>query len=707
MLWAFHGSLSWWRSMAQSPKPKPKKSQSTASAQAASEFLVCGLGGLGQYCVAELKEFGVSVSGIDRVQPSYWQIERVPRMLDNFWVGDCRHRDVLEKANIKRYRAVLLVTSDERVNIDAAFAVRLLNPHARLVVRSSKETLNELLEERLGNFVAFEATQLPTTAFAIAALGDENRGFIDLDNHLLRVVQRRVAPTDAWCNRRLLHELNTQTRRLLSHTRHSEMPDQEFYEWEPDDPVLAGDVLTWLELGDRLSKSSVPWGGGGDPRTPTARSASGVAPSPKRPWTRILSLPFWREKLDTFWEATAQQQSKRVATVMGLFVLVLLVVGMGILLASGRVDGPLEAAYATLMLLLGSYDALLDLQSRDPVPHWLQAMHLTYTLAGTASIAVLYALLTESLLSTKFQLPQRRPPLMKQGHIVVVGLGRVGRGVAAFLQKLNQPVVGISEDMLESSVLPHMPLVVGDLTSSLSRVNLETARGIVICTNDEITNLELAMKAHTLSPNSNVVVRTYDPAFSENVDRLLPYAHVLCAYALAAEVYVAASFGENVATLLRLDDRTIIATEYRIEPGDTLNGLLLSEIAYGYGVVPMLHEKAGDRHGSILPTDDRLVGVGDRLTVLATSAALQRIERGDRTPQTCYVRIEKATTSTARFEGSRAIIRITNLDGDRATQLLENLPAVLPKPLYKHQAKRLIRALSKCLVTASIDLSRK
>jgi len=663
----------------------------------ASEFLVCGLGGLGQYCVAELKEFGVPVSGIDLVQPAYWQVSDLSQMLNNFWVGDCRQREVLEKAQIKRYRAVLLVTSNERVNIDAAFAVRLLSPHTRLVVRSSKETLNTLLEERLGNFVAFEATQLSTTAFAIAALGDENRGFVDLDHHLLRVVQRRIGSNDRWCDRRLLHELNTQTRRLLSHTRHSEMPDLEFYDWDPDAPVLAGDVLTCLELGDRLQEGNARWNQKAEDRANPSQPDQDT----RKPWGEFFTLAFWREKLATFWEATAQQQSKRVAAVVGVLVLLLLLLGMLLLTATGKVSNPFEAAYATAMLLLGSYDALLDLNDPGSGDNWLQGMHLVYTLAGTASIAVLYALLTESLLSTKFQLPKRRPPLPRQGHIVVVGLGRVGRGVAEFLQKLNQPVVGISEDALESTVLPQLPLVVGDLKASLNRANLETARGVVICTNDEIANLELAMQAHAISPSSNVVVRTFDPAFSDNVDRLLPYAHVLCAYALAAEVYVAAAFGENVATLLRLDDRTVIATEYTVEAGDTLNGLLLSEIAYGYGVVPVLHRKPNDSQATVLPSDDRLVSGGDRLIVLATSTGLQRIERGDRAPQTWQVRIEKAATSTARFEGSRAIIRITNLDGDRASQILENLPATLPKPLYKHQAKRLVRALSKCLVTAT------
>lgn len=43
----------------------------------ASRFLVCGLGSLGQFCVAKLKQFGVTISAIDVAQPSIWEVPNV------------------------------------------------------------------------------------------------------------------------------------------------------------------------------------------------------------------------------------------------------------------------------------------------------------------------------------------------------------------------------------------------------------------------------------------------------------------------------------------------------------------------------------------------------------------------------------------------------------------------------------------------------
>ena len=136
-------------------------------------FLVCGLGSLGQHCVAFLKDFGVIVGAIDKVTPDDWEIPYLQDQLEQLLVGDCRQADLLTQAQVQHCRTILLVTSDERVNVEAAFAARLLNPQVRLVVRSSKQNLNQLLDQQLGNFVAFEPTQLSAPAFALAALGSQ------------------------------------------------------------------------------------------------------------------------------------------------------------------------------------------------------------------------------------------------------------------------------------------------------------------------------------------------------------------------------------------------------------------------------------------------------------------------------------------------------------------------------------------------------
>lgn len=657
-----------------------------------SRFLVCGLGSLGQYCATVLKEFGVIVGAITIADPNHWDTD-LPQ-LEQVVIGDCRQADVLEKARVKECRAVLLVTSDERVNVEAAFEIRLLNPTVRLVVRSGKQNLNALLGQSLGNFVAFEPTQLPAPAFAIAALASEIRGFVHLGDHLLRVVKVPIEPDHRWCDRRLLHELNASTRRVLSHIPAGTQLPTEFHQWEPDTRVQAGDLIAFIEVTESLTNPALA------AVTPPVRLQR------DRLGQRIrlrLSGFYVRQKVVSFWRSTAQQQAKRVAILVGVAMLFLLITGTTILKLTQPQISLLKAFYAAGVMLLGSYDTVFGIFSpQDAIPLWLRLMNLGYMMAGTASIAVLYALLTETLLAAKFQLPKKRPLVPQQNHVVLIGLGRVGRRVAALLQQIGQPLVGVSNQSVEAGVLPQLPLVVSELTNALSKVNLASAKSVVIATDDEMANLEIGLMAHAANPACAIVIRTFDPRFSTSIDRLLPYAKVLCAYELAAEAFVAAAFGENVLNLIRLNEQTVLVIEYSVESDDRLNGQLLAEVAYGYGVVPVLHQRATQNTVRLMPSDDAKLAVGDRLVVLATITSLQQIERGEMLPCQWQVHIDKAISKDAIFEGATAIARVSGCSINLARDRMNRLPGLLPVDLYQHQAQRLVRELGKVQVLAHL-----
>ncbi len=353
-------------------------------------------------------------------------------------------------------------------------------------------------------------------------------------------------------------------------------------------------------------------------------------------------------------------------------------------------------------MLLGAYDAVFGVfDPANPIPLWLRFMNLGYMLIGNAAIAVLYALLTERLLAAKFEIPKKRPSVPQADHVVLIGSGRVGQGVAAFLQPLKQPIVGVSDQPLASSIWPHLPLVVGELTAALSKVNIETARSIVVVTDDEMTNLEIGLMAHAANPECAIALRVFNPQFGDSITQLVPFAKVLNAYELAAQGVVATAFGENVLSLMRLNEPTLLAIEYEIDDGDTLHDLQLAEITYGYGVLPISHQR-GKELPRLMPTDDIRVAAGDRLVLLTTINGLQQIERGDRVQPDCWVQIDQAIGSDAIFDGARVIVQITGCRINVASQFMQQLPGRLPLPLYPHQAQRWVQALRQVQVRTNM-----
>jgi Trk K+ transport system NAD-binding subunit len=661
-------------------------------------FLVCGLGSLGQNCVANLKSFGVPVHAINNVLPDQWQVPHLREQIDHLEIGDCRLAEVLERAGIRQCRAVLLVTQDERVNLEAALTARVLNPRVRLVMRSDKQNLNELMGQQLKNFVAFEPTQLAAPAFALGAFGEELIGYFSLDDHRFQVVKQRLEPGHAWCDRRQLHELDTSHRRVLCHNpglgiAKAFSPSSLFYTWLPDTMLRAGDEVVVIESDAQL------------------RALTSEAPKPTRRGmlkvirlgiARLRNWPVLKQDLLNFWQAGAEQQLRRVAIICGVTVVALCLMGTLLLYMNSPEDIPLFQAFLyTFITLFGGYGDVFEALADFNHPRLLQIFGILLTLTGAAFVGVLYALLTEKLLTVRFEFRERRPPVPEKDHVVVIWLGRVGRQVLTTLQELDQPVVGISPHDLDNDVLPKIPLLTGDVNVALGKAHLDTAKSVVAVSEDEIQNLEVGLLAHRLNPHCRAIIRTYDQQFNDRVAKIFPFAQVLCASTISAEAFAGAAFGEHVIGLFRLYGQTVLVTQYQIEAGDTLDGLLLSDVTYGYGVVPLWHQRQPEA-GKMMPSEDMRLQPGDRLVVLASIGGLRRVEQRQMAPRTWHLHIEKALTADALFDGAAEIARISGYRLGDAREFMAHLPGTLPQPLHQHQALRLARLLGRAQVKAQV-----
>lgn len=665
-----------------------------------SGFLVCGLGSLGQHCVKNLKIFGVQVNAVTATPVDQWEIPHFPGLVDRLVIGDCRYTEVLEKAGIQQCRAILLVTNNERVNLEAALTARVLNPSIRVVVRSDKQNLNDLLSLQLQNFVAFEPTELAAPAFALEAYGEQLLGFFTIGEYRFQVLKQQVTPDHSWCDRRQLHELETRNRHVLRHlpgeaSRQEESeampfsPSSQFYTWLPHTLLRSGDEIVTIET--EIASQYRP------------KRQSKPLSQRLAKWVRQLrGWPGIRQAIVRFWQTSYERQIQRVAILCALTVLVLCLAGTLLLYWTSPNPnmGLLDAFYGTVVLLLGGYgDLFSDLVPDSRMPEVVRFFSLLLTLAGTAFIGVIYALLTEKLLTLRFEFLERRPPIPERNHVVVIWLGRVGRRVVSLLQDLKQPVVGIYPQAIETDVLPQMPLVVGQVVNALGKANLQTAKSVVAVSDDEMQNLEMGLMVHRVNPNCRIIIRTYDQQFTDKVSQLFPYAQVLCASAISAEAFAGAAFGEHVLSLFRLYHQTVLVTQYSIEAEDTLNDRLLSEVAYGYGVVPLWHQRPG-KGETVMPSEDLRLQPGDRLVLLATIRGLRRVEQGELAQPRWGVFVEHALTTDALFDGAAELSRIAGYSLGAAREFMAKLPSHFPKPLYHHQALRLVRLLNRCQVTA-------
>jgi Trk K+ transport system NAD-binding subunit len=655
------------------------------------KFLVCGLGSLGQHCVNLLNQFGVEVSAIDCTCPGHWDVEACSDLLKNLFIGDCRDPILLDKCDIQSYRSIILVTGDERVNIEAAFVARLKNPKIRLVIRSAKQNLNTMLSQQLDNALAIEPTEISSTAFALAAIGDETRGSFYLNGELVQVLERRIQENDPFRSQ-TIGDVNLR-HPILAHRGTAGCFPKQFYHWRPETKIEEGDHLLFLQIvhGKKRSRTGYRLLTD-DAKGSMEKSGAKIANefSIKKKLLNSLSSIFTKRWYAACW----QHRLWRLVWFCLSFVVVLLFIGSVLFYLYGPNLNLTDSIYAAVTLMLGGYFDLMGSEFTFdlPIPWWLRFFGLMQTIAGTILLGALYALITSHILATSFNFT-RRTRFPDNGHVIVIGWGRIGKRITSLLTDFCQSFIVITKDEPQAS--QHIPILsgIGDTARALHNVNLDSAKAIISVTNDEMVNLELGLMAHRINPSCRMVLRTYHQRFGAYISSLFPYAHVLSSSVLSAEAFAAAAFGENIINLFIQNGQTILVTQYKVEKNDTLHGHILATAVYGYEIVPIVLVQHVTQKTIWMPSVDIRLGKGDKLTVLATMDSLRRVENGEMVPPSCELTIYRMGSHWSKLEGIRVIAKDTDCSLSEAKQVVENLPCCFPRRLYHHQGQQLLQKL--------------
>ena len=644
----------------------------------AGTVVVCGLGSLGLACVAVLRRYGVSVQTIDKDLETATLAasgDPGPGGVDSLH-GDCRNPEVLRRAGVETARAILLVAGDSRTNIEGALAARRLNAGIRIVARAAQDNISQLLTQRLENFVAYEPSRLAAGALALAAASGEVIGNFRVDGRLVRVLQQEVDPSNRWLGV-AVKELGRHGVIVLDHagriesgpaaaTKPAASSRPLFYSYDQDRKVELGDVLTSIAVERTEPKPRSPQRG---QRTALADFLSGLRRSLRRPAGVIVGS----------------------LAVISVALLVSVAAFPTVDKSMSRVDG----LFTALVLMTGgTYADLFPPFGR--LSNGLRLLSVTLSAIGTVFVGLLYAWLTERLVTLRFRLGARRPSVPRKDHVVVVGLGRVGRHAAELLQELQQPVAAIDAEAIDAHAVPTLAVVTGSAIedATLGAVNVAGARAVLAATPDEWLNLEVALQVRRLNPDCELVIRTSNARFSDNIAGVVPHMHAFCVPAIASQAFAAAAVGGRVLDLFQLGQRTVFVIEHEVRAGDGLDGRSLTDAAEGYAVVPVWYSTAGHEPRFWSPADQAVrLRPGDRLVVLGPSRSLQWMVRGERRPRDTTLRLTSRRAYADALAVAALLVQHTGCTLEVARQIVESLPNDLPEPLYLHQAQRLKAAL--------------
>ncbi len=158
-----------------------------------NHFVVIGVGKVGYQVILGLHEMRESIVAIEMSAGSPFLGELFDMGIPVIQ-GNGRMVSVLEQAGVRRARAVIVSTSDDLTNLDAAITARELNPEARIVLRLFDETLATKVA---GAFAmpTISTSQVAAPAFIAAATGRKVYHPLQLADQQVHLTDMVVCPT--------------------------------------------------------------------------------------------------------------------------------------------------------------------------------------------------------------------------------------------------------------------------------------------------------------------------------------------------------------------------------------------------------------------------------------------------------------------------------------------------------------------------------
>jgi Trk K+ transport system NAD-binding subunit len=213
-------------------------------------------------------------------------------------------------------------------------------------------------------------------------------------------------------------------------------------------------------------------------------------------------------------------------------------------------------------------------------------------------------------------------------HVVLIGLGHLGFRVAQHLHSMHQDVVAIEMNPSETLVAEvralNIPVIHDDglRETTLLAAGVRQARAIMLCTQQDSLNLQMAVKARSLNPTIQVVLRIFDDDFAESLHKQFGFK-AFSATGMAAPAFAAAAAGVDITYPLTIEGQPLSLARFNLVAHSALVGCTIAEIEErdDVSIVLLRHQGVPDLH----PAHDRRLSAGDVIAVLGSPSRLNQM----------------------------------------------------------------------------------
>jgi voltage-gated potassium channel len=266
-----------------------------------------------------------------------------------------------------------------------------------------------------------------------------------------------------------------------------------------------------------------------------------------------------------------------------------------------------------------------------PTPHDSggRALQVGLELLGIGTLFYGFATVTEFFVSGQLSgvLEERRTQKMIDSftdHFIVCGFGRVGRQVARDLRAAGAAVVVVDDnpenrDLAREAGVPYVESEPAD-DDTLREAGIERAQAVIACVDSDAENIFITMTARGLRSDIQIIAR----ASAEDSEKKLAHAgadRVISPYKTSGAEMARIALHPQVGGAVQVADYRM--EEIEVSPKCDGVGKTIDEIR-GRSVIVALRRQDGRLEPQ--PSPETVLGAGDKLVVLGSPEALERLE---------------------------------------------------------------------------------
>jgi voltage-gated potassium channel len=264
----------------------------------------------------------------------------------------------------------------------------------------------------------------------------------------------------------------------------------------------------------------------------------------------------------------------------------------------------------------------------------LLALGGVFTLFYFAS-ALISAIVTGQVRGDLWRQRMERTLAGMKGHVIVCGLGRMGRQVCSEFSALERPFVVIDRDaaVFEGFTYPSGVPMVADATSddALRRAGVDRASVLVTLAASDADNLFITMSARLLNEKLTIVARAEEEGAEKKLSRA-GANRVISPYVIGGHRVAQAVLRPAVMDFLEMatreDYRELQIEEVAVEPGSALAGTQIKDtgIRRDLGII-VVAVRRGAAPMTFNPAPEMELAVGDTLITLGHREQQDRLQQ--------------------------------------------------------------------------------